>query len=158
MVTEKQLANLHPQFKSGEDDWRTPEQKKEWAANANRASQEARRKKKKLKDAAKWLLAANSIATEEDIIKKLEELGLVDATNAEAMMVAALKKALKGDVEALKFVRDTAGEAPKNQVELTGDLDKPVATLDLRSLSTEELLRLVDETGADEAPPPQPEE
>jgi phage FluMu protein gp41 len=54
----------------------------------------------------------------------------------------------------MKFVRDTAGEAPKNQVELTGDLDRPVATLDLRSMSEEELLRLVEEqqTGADEAP------
>ena len=71
-------------------------------------------------------------------------LGFSEATNAEALMLIAMKKASKGDVEAMKFVRDTAGEAPKNQVELTGDTDRPVATLDLRNLSEEELLRLAE--------------
>jgi hypothetical protein len=55
------------------------------------------------------------------------------------------------DVEALKFVRDTAGEAPKNQVELSGDLDRPVATLDLRAMSEEELLRMVEERSGETA-------
>ena len=150
MQTESQLANLRP-FKSGEEDWRTPEQKKEWAANANLASQAARRKKRRLKDAAKWLLASNSIATEKDIIDKLVELGISDATNAEALMVAAMKKAMKGDVEAMKFVRDTSGEAPKNQVELSGDLDRPVATMDLRNLSEDELLRMIEARADGEA-------
>ena len=149
MVTEKQMANLRP-FTKGPDDPRTPEQKKEWAAKAAAAGLEARRKKKRLTDAAKWLLAANNIVTEQDVIEKLVELGISDATNAEALMVVALKKALKGDVEAMKFVRDTGGEAPKNQVELSGDLDRPVATMDLRNLSEDQLLRLA-EAKADDA-------
>ena len=84
-------------------------------------------------------------------------MGLDDesgATNADALIIAAMIKAMKGDVEAMRFVRDTGGEAPKNQVELTGDPDRPVATMDLRAMSEEELLRLAgeraDESGADE--------
>ncbi len=148
--TPKQLANLRP-FTGGPDDPRTPEQKVEWARNAQKYSAQARTRKKRLTDAAKWLLAANNIVTEQDVIDKLVELGMSDATNAEALMVVALKKALKGDVEAMKFVRDTGGEAPKNQVELSGDLDRPVATMDLRNLSEEQLLRMA-EAKADDAP------
>ena len=148
--TPAQLANLR-MFKSGEEDWRTPEQIKEWTTKANLASQEARRKKKRLKDATKWLLAAKNIVSDEEVIEKLKELGIEDATNAEALMVVALKKALKGDVDAMRFVRDTGGESPSNKVELSGDPDRPVATLDLRGMSEEELLRMAEaKTGADE--------
>ena len=149
---ENSLANLRP-FTGGPDDPRTPEQIKEWAVKGGQASKAARIKKKRLSDAAKWLLSADSIASEEEVLEKLHELGLTDATNAEALMVVALRKALRGDVEAMKFVRDTGGEAPKNQVELSGDPDRPVATLDLRNMSEEELLRLAEakaESGADE--------
>lgn len=151
--TPKQLANLRP-FTGGPDDPRTPEQKVEWGRNAQKYSAEARRKKKRLTDAAKWLLAANSIASEQEVIDKLVELGMSDATNAEAMMVVALRKALRGDVEAMKFVRDTGGEAPKNQVELSGDLDRPVATMDLKNLTNEQLMALAEnrsESGDTEA-------
>lgn len=141
--TPSQLANLR-MFKSGEEDWRTPEQIKEWVTKANLASQEARRKKRRLSDAAKWLLAAKSIISDDEVREKLLELGIDDATNAEALMVVALKKAAKGDVDAMRFVRDTGGEAPSSKVELTGDPDRPVATMDLRSMSEEELMRLAE--------------
>jgi hypothetical protein len=44
----------------------------------------------------------------------------------------------------MKFVRDTGGESPSNRVELTGDPERPVATMDLRSMSEEELMRLAE--------------
>jgi len=151
------LANLK-KFTSGDTDWRTPEQKKEWSRAGGEAFKEKNRRKKRLTEAAKWLLAAKDIVSDDDIKAKLRELGVEDdGTNAEVIALVALRKAAKGDVEAMKFVRDTAGEAPKNQVELSGDLDKPVATLDLRNLSNDELARLAEakaedtESGADEA-------
>jgi len=142
-MSPAQLANLKP-FKKGPDDPRTPEQKREWANKGNLASQEARRKKKRLSDATRWLLAAKSIASDEEVVEKLRELGIEDATNAEALIVVAMKKAMRGDVEAMRFVRDTGGEAPSNRVELSGDIDRPVATLDLRNMSEEELLRMAE--------------
>lgn len=138
-------------FKSGEEDWRTPEQIKEWTSKAGKASNEARRRKKRLQDAAKWLLQQDDVISNKDVQAKLKALGIEDATNAEALMLIALRKAAAGNVEAMKFVRDTGGEAPKNQVELTGDTDRPIATLDLRAMSEDELLRIA-EAKADEEP------
>ena len=146
--------NLIP-YKGGDQDTRTPEQKHAAAVKGAAASAEVRRRKKRLQDAAKWLLMQNDVISNKDVQAKLRELGIEDATNAEALMLIALRKAAAGNVEAMKFVRDTGGEAPKNQVELTGDPNAPVATMDLRSMSEEELIRLAEarspETGADEA-------
>lgn len=121
-----------------------PEELKAISAKGGRASQVTRKKHKRMAEAAKWLLAAKDVLSDDDIKRIMTGLGFSEATNAEALMLIAMKKASKGDVEAMKFVRDTAGEAPKNQVELTGDTDRPVATLDLRNLSEEELLRLAE--------------
>lgn len=115
------------------------------------ASGETRKRKRRLQDAAKWLLQQNDVVSSKEVQVKLKSLGVPDATNAEALMLIALRRAAAGNVEAMKFVRDTAGEAPKNQVELSGDLDRPVATMDLRGMSTEDLLRLAEERGAEDA-------
>lgn len=147
-----QLANLK-HFTSDQD----REAARINGQKAGKASAETRRKKKRLQDAAKWLLQSKSIISDAEIKAKLLELGVTDeSTNAEALMLIALRKAAKGDVEAMKFIRDTGGEAPKNQVELSGDLDRPVATMDLRGMTNEQLMALAEnrsddgETGADE--------
>lgn len=127
-----------------------PERLHEISVKGGKARVEQRRKHKRMTEAAKWLLAAKDVLSDAEIKKIMTALGFSDATNAEALMVIAMKKASKGDVDALKFVRDTAGEAPKNQVELSGDTDRPVATLDLRGMSEDELLRLA-EAKADSA-------
>ena len=148
MTMEEKLAkypNLTHTFTSDQD----REQCRINGAKGRAKMMENRKKAKRMNRAMKWLLQAKDVISDEDIREKLVKLGVVDeddegATNAEVLALIALRKASKGDVEAMKFVRDTAGEAPKNQVELTGDLDRPVATMDLRALSEEELLRLAE--------------
>jgi len=148
-----QLANLRHFRSNPDEDWRTPEQRKEWAKNASAKAIEVRRKKKRMSDAMKWLLSSKDLISDEDIRDKLVEIGAVnengraDATNAEVLAMVALRKAAKGDVEALKFVRDTGGESPSNRVELTGDPERPIATMDLRTMSEEELLRIAEAKG-----------
>jgi hypothetical protein len=148
MPTPKQLANL----KSF-----TPDQDREAAringAKGGRVYAENVKRRKKLTEAAKWLLGQKDIISDDDIKDKLAELGIESATNAEALMLVALRKASKGDVEALKFVRDTGGEAPKNAVELSGDMDRPVATMDLTSMTTEQLMALAADRGAEDEQP-----
>jgi len=127
----------------------TSEQDREAARENGRKggikSGENRRRNRKLRDAAKFLLQHDLIFGDDTVYDIVRKMGLDDeATNADALIIAAMIKAMKGDVEAMRFVRDTGGEAPKNQVELTGDLDRPVATMDLRALSEEELLRLAE--------------
>lgn len=119
-------------------------------SKAGKVSGEVRRRKKRLQDAAKWLLQQDDVISSKEIQAKLKSLGIEDSTNAEALMLIALRRAAAGNVEAMKFVRDTAGEAPKNQVELSGDLDRPVATMDLRNLSEEQLLKLAEAKADDE--------
>lgn len=153
---ERSNANLKP-FRAGADDWRTPEQKREMARKSHATQLENRRRRKKLTAATKWLLEADHIATTEEIVEKLKKLHIEDATNAEALAVAAMVKALKGDVDAMRFVRDTGGEAPSNKVELAGDIDRPIATMDLRNMSEEDLMRLA-EARADDSDDPVPDE
>ena len=140
-VTEKQRANL-----LGGEFFKTlpPERLREISSMGGKACQEKRRKIKRMTEAAKWLLSCRDMLSDDDIKDILIKMGITDATNAEALMMVAMRKAYKGDIEALKFVRDTGGESPSNRVELTGDLDRPVATLDLRNMSEEELLRLAE--------------
>jgi hypothetical protein len=155
MTMEEKLAkypNLTHTFTSDQD----REQCRINGAKGHAVQRENRRKAKRMNRAMKWLLQSKDVISDEDIRERLVKLGVVDeddegATNAEVLALVALRKAAKGDVEALKFVRDTAGEAPKNQVELSGDLDRPVATLDLRAMSEEELLRMVEERSGETA-------
>ena len=155
MDSEKSEKKINPNlklFQAGENDWRTPEQRHINAMKGAAASAEARRKRKKLTEAAKWLLAEKDIISNGDIQKKLKELGITDATNAEALMLIALKLASKGSVDAMKFVRDTGGESPNQRVELAGDPDRPIATMDLRQMSEADLLRLAERKGISEGP------
>ena len=154
-LNEPRYAHLKP-FKAGAEDTRTKEEIREAARKGGIKSGETKRKRKRMTEAMKWLMQSKDIFSDEDIRNKLAELGVIDkndTTNAEVMAMVAMRKAAKGDVEALKFVRDTVGESPSNRVELTGDVDRPVATLDLRNMSEEELLKMAEarapESGAD---------
>ena len=72
----------------------------------------------------------------------LEAAGL-DPTWATDANVAVMRKARAGDVEALRYCRDTIGEKPRDGLEI-GNLDgQPLATVDLRSMSDEQLRAMI---------------
>ena len=75
--------------------------------------------------------------------KQLEKLGL-KANHENAMMLASAKRAMLGDIEAARFVRDTVGEKPTEAMQLA-ITDKPVKALDMNALSDEELEALADQ-------------
>lgn len=80
------------------------------------ASGEAKRAKKTMKEMLDYLLEkeiANSKTGE-------------SVTYREAILTSCIKKAIKGDVKAAQFVRDTAGEAPINKTEVTGKDGAPL--------------------------------
>jgi len=80
------------------------------------ASGKARREKKLMREAIQQALALE-VASEKtkDVLR---QLGFEDNNNQAAMIVAALNKALKGDIKAMEFLRDTAGEKPAEQYEI----------------------------------------
>lgn len=95
---------------------RTKKEQREIQVKGGIASGEARRAKKTMKEMLDYLLEkeiANSRTGE-------------SVTYREAILTSCIKKAIKGDVKAAQFVRDTAGEAPINKTEVTGKDGAPL--------------------------------
>ena len=120
-----------------------------------------RRKRRLLKDAAQQILSADisklPVPEMEDIRLALHVLGVEDITGADALMLAQYIRAAKGDTEAARFVRDTSGEKPSVSVDVNAS-DRPVDAEMLGAMSDAELAALAD--GSQDAPalpPKQPE-
>ena len=81
-----------------------------------RASGVAKRRKKTMKAAGKLL--ADMPVTSKELQQKMKLLGVPDgdSTYQMAVMVAMLNQAMKGNVKASYFLRDTIGESPSDQI------------------------------------------
>lgn len=119
----------------------TTEEAQEIGRKGGIASGESRRRRRTMREAAQVLLSAKLMLDQADP-EVLKMLGVDDPTNADGLMLIALTKAARGDVEAMRFVRDTGGEAPTAKVEVGGIEDKPIEVLDLSSLSDSQLQEL----------------
>lgn len=118
-------------------------------ANGHR-SVEARRKKKAMRELARDLLNS-PLDTEDEFREELAKRG-VEKIEAAAILMAQLKRARSGDTDAARFLRDTSGQKPVDNVAIGNMDDKPFETLDLTKLSDEQL-KLLATTAPD-----QPEE
>lgn len=134
MANERSLENL-VQFENRPDH-------KELSAKGGRASGESKRRKKNLREVARALLEAPLTDCNPEIAAALAAAGL-DQDHQGAMMLAALRKSELGDIEASRFVRDTSGQAPSQQVELGGIDGKPIEVVDLSGLSMDQLNALL---------------
>ena len=96
----------------------TEEEQRKLASKGGKASVKARQQKKRMKEYINILLQLD--VKNEDIKKKLAKLGIEenDMTNEMAMMTAVLNKAMKGDMQAVNFLRDTSGQMPANKLEI----------------------------------------
>ena len=119
----------------------SPEERTEQAKRAAAASAKARAQHRLFKDILKDILAL-PIDDEDVAYKQLEKLGKANHENA--MMLASAKRAMLGDIEAARFVRDTVGEKPTEAMQLA-ITDKPVKALDMNTLSDAELEALADQ-------------
>lgn len=119
----------------------TSEELRARATKGGIASGKARREKKAMKDTLSTLLA---MPLQSDTVADLEEVQSIAALNGknitvqEAIMLAQIKKAVKGDTKAAEFVRDSSGNKLKEGIELSGAVNNPFA-----GLSTEELKKLI---------------
>ena len=117
----------------------TPEELRENGRKGGIASGVAKRKQKTFRESIKAILALQTPDPEKQA--QLEELG-IDATILNAINMAVSGKAAAGDVEAARYLRDTAGEKPREGLELGNLDDKPLASLDMSKL-TDEQLRII---------------
>ena len=117
----------------------SPEQRTEQCRKAGIAGREARRKYRTQRELLSLILAAP--VADESKAKKLKDAGF-PATYGGAMAFAATAKAVDGDIEAARYVRDTVGEKPTESYQMNVT-DKPVKSLDLTQLTDEELEAMV---------------
>lgn len=120
---------------------RTKEEQKRIARQGGIASGKSRREKKAMKDTLATLLAMplkDGMSQDIDQIQSIASLNGKNITVQEAIMLAQIKKAVKGDTRAAEFVRDSSGNKLKEGVEISGGLNNPLA-----GLTTEELKKLI---------------
>lgn len=94
----------------------TESKQREISSKGGKTSGEARR----LKAAVRKVLEKSIPSDMTELKYLLEEAG-IDTTNDNGIAFAMVLKALKGDLSAASWVRDTAGEKPKDEVSLGGD-------------------------------------
>ena len=106
----------------------------------SKASSEKQRRRKTQAEIIRQIMELK--LTPEEGAAKFEALGL-DPTWATDANVAVMQKARKGDVESLRYLRDTIGEKPRDGLEI-GNLDgQPLSTIDLSALSDEQLRAMI---------------
>lgn len=89
------------------------------------ASVKARREKKQMKEALQILLSMpleGKKAAEIENIAAFKGLKGKNITVQDAVLVAQIQKALKGDRGSAEFIRDTVGEKPKDNTNISFDL------------------------------------
>lgn len=101
----------------------TPEERRENGRKGGIASGEAKRAKKAMRERLEILLdlpMKSGKGADLDSIKNFAALKGKNITVQDAMMIAQIQKALKGDTTAAAFVRDTSGQKPTDKMDITG--------------------------------------
>ncbi len=96
----------------------TPEQRKERAKKAGQKSGEVRAQRKLLKDELLFLLD-----------EKLKGGDYEGKTAREAMSARLVNRAVNGDTDAYKVIRDTIGEKPTEKIQMGAD-EETIAKMD----------------------------
>lgn len=111
----------------------------EWKAKRKLSTEE----KRNFNKLARYMMEAD-IPDEDEARQELLEHGFDLGSYQAAVFWGQLKKAIYNlDTEAAKYVRDTAGYKPTENLNLGNADDKPFASLDLSKLSNDELLAMI---------------
>ena len=103
----------------------TAEEQRAIASKGGKASVEARRAKKNLKERVEIM---GEKKADPMLQERMKEMGISkeDLTNNMACVVGLFQKAMAGDVQAFNAIRDIRGEKPVDKTELNGSLDTDV--------------------------------
>ena len=100
---------------------RTPSEVRENARKGGIKSGETRRRKKEMRERLEILLSMpikDGKGATIDKIKSFGELKGKNITVEDAVLIAFTQKALKGDIQASTFLRDTIGEKPTDKQQI----------------------------------------
>ena len=102
---------------------RSKEEVREIAARGGKISGESRRRKKAMKETLDILLGLKLKGGKEcdiDNVKSWDAMKDKNITVEQAIVVKQIQKALKGDLNAAAFIRDTSGQQPGQKVDFNG--------------------------------------
>ena len=124
---------------------RSKEEVREIARRGGIKSGETRRRKKTMKENLELLLAMSVGKGEKADIENgenIKDYAKENVTVEQAMLIAQIQKALKGDTQAFEMIRDLIGEKPVDKKEVSASVqhDNP-----FEGLTTEELKKLIDD-------------
>ena len=105
------------------------------------ASGKARREKKLMRETLDIILSMpmkNGKNADVESIRSFAALKGKNISVQEAILIAQVQKAMKGDTKAAEYVRDTAGQKPVDNVVMSGEVNNPFA-----ELTTDELKKMV---------------
>lgn len=100
----------------------TPEQRSECGRKGAMASKEAKRKKKYMKEVLDVLLDMPLKKGKHNDVEDIRNFAAIKGKNLnvqEAIMIAQVQKALKGDTNAIQFIRDTIGQKQIENINLS---------------------------------------
>ena len=104
----------------------SPEKRRELGRKGGIASGEAKRRKKAMKETLDVLLnmpMKSGKYADIEAIKNFADIKGKNINVQEAMIIAMLQRAMKGDVKAAEWIRDTAGQNPSVKVEADVDME-----------------------------------
>lgn len=104
----------------------TPEERREAGRKGGIASGEAKRAKKAMRERLEILLDMPMKSGRGVDVASITNFAAIKGKNItvqDALMIAQIQKALKGDTYAAAFVRDTAGQNPATKIEADVDMD-----------------------------------
>lgn len=105
---------------------RTKEEAKKRGKNGGIASGKARREKKMFRETLEAILGMPMKDGKDVSVDDIKSFAAIKGQNIsvqEAILIAQIQKAMKGDTRAAEYVRDTIGENPSVKVEADMDMD-----------------------------------
>jgi len=102
---------------------RTIEEQQKIAQMGGIASGAVRRKKAAMRDYAQFILGIKRKVSDKTL-QQLREMGISEeeVTGQTLALMKIMDKAIAGDIKAMEFLRDTAGEKPTDSVKMTHEI------------------------------------
>lgn len=118
----------------------SPEERHEFHSKGGQTSTANRRRRKTQAEIIRQVMALEVEPGEARDLLSAAGLDTDWITDANVML---MRRARLGDVESLRYIRDTVGEKPRDGLEI-GNLDgQPLSTIDLSTLSDETLRAMI---------------
>ena len=102
---------------------RSKDEVKEMNRRGGIASGAVRRKKAAMRDYVQFILGMKRKVSEKTL-EQLKEMGVTEdeVTGQTLALMKIMDKAIAGDIKAMEFLRDTAGEKPTDSVKMTHEI------------------------------------